>query len=138
MNYPQLKFQESWVRSGIDPTLLEYANSFGEFLKQDVGTKALTTSQIRRFFGEIRRIEADYHNLRAQIIMISPKLAYAVGRDLDKNGRAKSKIHEFYIEIKSGLSFIRYGDLNHEESDFKNFVKVVEAIVAYHKFHGGN
>lgn len=137
MPYPNLKIQQKWVQSGIDPDLIDYASSFGRFLKtEDEGKKALTTSQIRRFFGEIRRIEADYQNLSSQIIMINPKLAYAVGRDLDKRGNPKSKIFEFYNEVKTGVSFIRFNSGN-EESDFKNFVKIIEAIVAYHKFYGG-
>jgi CRISPR-associated protein Csm2 len=137
MEYPNLSLQKKWVQSGTDSDLITWALSFGLFLTTEVNnSKGLTTSQLRRFFGEIRRIEADYDNLKDDIVLINPKLAYAVGRDLDKSGRSKTKIKEFYEEIKSGLLFIRYNTEN-QEKDFKRLVKVVEAIVAFHKYHGG-
>lgn len=90
--------------------------------------EAMTTSQIRKFFGAIKRIQADFENLKGEIILLEPKLAYAVGRDLKK-----SKIDEFYKEISP---LIR--EINEDEAKFKNFVSIIEAIVAYHKVQGGN
>lgn len=89
--------------------------------------EAMSTSQIRRFFGAVKRIQADFDNLKGEIILLEPKLAYAVGRDENK-----SKIKKFYQEISPLLKAI-----NEDEKKFKNFVSIVEAIVAYHKVHGG-
>ena len=89
--------------------------------------EAMSTSQIRRFFGAIKRIQADFENLKSEIILLEPKLAYAVGRD-----QGNSKIDEFYKEISP---LIR--EINEDEKKFKNFVSIIEAIVAYHKVQGG-
>ncbi|NSW93324.1 MAG: type III-A CRISPR-associated protein Csm2 [Bacteroidales bacterium] len=89
--------------------------------------KPMTTSQIRRFFGAIKRIQADFNNLKGEIILLEPKLAYAVGRD--KN---ETKIDIFYKELSPLIKSI-----NEDEMKFKNFVSIVEAIVAYHKVYGG-
>lgn len=94
---------------------------------QKTRKEAMSTSQIRRFFGALKRIQADFDNLKGEILLLEPKLAYAVGRDQNN-----SKIDEFFREISP---LIR--DINEDEKKFKNFVSIVEAIVAYHKVQGG-
>jgi len=89
--------------------------------------KAMSTSQIRKFFGAIKRIQADFDNLKGEIILLEPKLAYAVGKD-----NKKSKIEEFYKELSPLIK-----EIKEDEKKFKNFVSIVEAIVAYHKVYGG-
>ena len=103
-----------------------------EKLGRDLATRtstkeAMSTSQIRRFFGAIKRIQADFKHLKGEIILLEPKLAYAVGRD-----EKKSKIDEFYKEVSP---LIR--EIKEDEKKFKNFVNIIEAIVAYHKVQGG-
>ncbi|HQK36804.1 MAG TPA: type III-A CRISPR-associated protein Csm2 [Bacteroidales bacterium] len=107
---------------------LEPIEEFGRFLAKDEGKKKpITSSQIRRFFGALKRIQADFDNLKGEIILLEPKLAYAVGKD-DKN----SKLEDFY---KALSPLIR--NINENEKRFRNFVSIVEAIVAYHKAQGG-
>lgn len=89
----------------------------------------LTTSQIRKFFGEIKRIQADFNNLKSEIILLDPKIAYAVGRS-KKEG--KNKLEDFYNQVSPLLR-----DINQDEKKFKNFVNIIESIVAYHKAFGG-
>ena len=57
-------------------------------------------------------------------------LAYAVGRD----GR-KTKLEDFSNTLSKGIEFIRLDDEVHRKADFKNFLKLFEAIVAYHKYY---
>jgi len=90
----------------------------------------LSTSQIRKFFGEIKRIQADFDNCKNDIVLLDPKIAYAVGRA--KKNNEPSKIEDFYKEVGPLLSEIR-GD----KQRFKNFVNIIEAIVAYHAEAGG-
>jgi len=81
----------------------------------------LTTNQLRRFFGEVKRQEMQGYN-ETQFILLKPKLAYAVGRD-----KGASKIDEFY-QLMSPLI-----DAVTDQKSFKNFIQLFEAVVAYHK-----
>lgn len=90
---------------------------------------ALSTSQLRKFFGLMKRIQADFENQKSEIILLNPKLAYAVGRDWDsKNQENKTKIKPFYDLLNPLIS-----DIKEDKKKFKNFIDVLEAIVAYHK-----
>lgn len=140
MAYPAQKLDKSWIQDRITNETVEWAKSFGEFLQNDEsrnrGTGPLTTSQIRKFFGELKRIQADPVKYRDDIPLLKAKLAYAVGRDTVQRGNQvsnKTKIKEFYQELERGINSIRVN----EKTDVVNFVKIVEAIVAYHKFYGG-
>lgn len=136
MAYPNDKMKKDWIQNGISNEAVEWAKSFGEFLTKKDVKGALSTSQLRKFFGELRRIDSDFSHKKNDIIMLKPMLAYAVGRDKDKD-KNKTKIKEFGEEISKGIDSIRLGDVIHERNDFKNFLKIFEAIVAYHKFYGG-
>ena len=100
--------------------------AWGHYLAEDGdGLKKLSSSQIRRFFGALKKIQADFGKLKGQIVLLDPKLAYAVGRD---TGKTKTKVKQFYELLRPLI-----GKINEEKKRFKNFVDVVEAIVAYHK-----
>jgi CRISPR-associated protein Csm2 len=138
--YPQQKMNPEWIQNGITDEAVKWAKSFGEFLQTDDfrnrGTKPLTTSQIRKFFGELKRIQADPDKYKEEIPMLKAKLAYAVGRDATSwRGQVqyKTKIKEFYEELEIGINSIRTGN----NADLIRFVKLVESIVAFHKFYGG-
>ena len=127
------------LTDGIKDTDLDNLKAWGEFLaKQDnkierdrngrernLTINALSTSQIRKFFGEIKRIQADFENSKNEIVLLDPKIAYAVGRS-KKDGN--SKIDDFYKQVSPLLR-----EIKEDKKKFKNFVNVVEAIVAYHK-----
>lgn len=133
-NYPKQRFEKEWVQQEITSDIVAWTRSFGEHLQRSDyhKSKALTTSQIRKFFGELKRIQADPDKFKESIPLLKAKLAYAVGRDL-KNGKSSTKIKDFQEELDKGLDGIRPG--NHE--DLVRFIKIVESIVAYHKFYGG-
>ncbi|MDD2297338.1 MAG: type III-A CRISPR-associated protein Csm2 [Sphaerochaetaceae bacterium] len=137
MSYPQKRIDKDWIQKEITDETVQWAKSFGEYLQSDANrTKPLTTSQIRKFFGELKRIQANPTKYREDIPMLKAKLAYAVGRD-STNFRGQitntTKIREFYDELEMGISFIR----PNTDKDLVRFIKVVESIVAYHKFFGG-
>ncbi len=136
MKYPEQKLNPQWVHSTITDEVVEWTKSFAEFLtKKEYRKGALSTTQLRRFFGEIKRISADFESNKKDLPMLKPLLAYAVGRDKDDKGNNKTKIKEFEEEITKALNAIRSED--NKVKDFKNFVKIFESIVAYHKFYGG-
>lgn len=125
-----------WVKKPITPDVITWSSSFAEFLASRGSRNEpnpLTTSQIRKFFGQLKRIQADFDNLKSEIPRLRPRLAYAVGRDKTYRGY-KTKIKEFYDEIDKALRAL---DTNSEQ-EFNNLVALVESIVAFHKFHGGD
>jgi CRISPR-associated protein Csm2 len=87
--------------------------------------KELTTTQLRRFFGEVKRIQAKGFDPKEKVefILLKPKLAYAVARVKDEH----AKIHDFYKVLAPAI------DIVETEQDFKRFIQIFEAIVAYHK-----
>ena len=90
--------------------------------KTFVTSAKLTTNQLRKFFGEVKRQQMEGFN-ETDFILLKPKLAYAVGRAKDP----KAKINDFYLVIANAIDRVK------NEKQFKNFIQIFEAIVAYHK-----
>lgn len=126
----------SEIKNEITSATVEFAEDFGKYLgttdiKNSVNQNGrsitikypkLTTSQLRKFFGEVKRQEMiGYH--KTDFILLKPKLAYAVGRSTDKN----SKIKDFYEVLSEMIDQVS------NEKEFRRFIKIFEAIVAYHK-----
>jgi CRISPR type III-A-associated protein Csm2 len=108
---------------------IENLKKWGHYFAEDKDRnfKKVSTSQLRKFFGALKQIQADFNSKKGEIILLDAKLAYAVGRDI-KNGFQQTKIKEFYDEISP---LIR--EIKEDKTKFKYFVDVFEAIVAYHK-----
>lgn len=147
MAYKENSLNPDWIKSeyGLTREPIQWAQTFGEFLAQydrDNRKKELSTAQIRRFFGLIKRLQAKGYTQqsRTDLLMLTPQLAYAVGRDKKKTRRGlidSSKIHYFYREISTAVEAVAAETIEKEQIHFKNFVNLVEAIVAYHRFAGG-
>ncbi len=95
----------------------------------------LKTTQLRRFFGAIKDIEKDlerneWKKVEADFYLLKPKLAYAKGRKLIPD--------EFFYVVKSLMNKIDKGDEQDKKANYNRFVEFLEAVVAYHKFHGGD
>jgi len=132
-NYPNQKLNPKWIQEEITDDAVSWAKSFGEYLTTSTDNlNGLTTSQIRKFFGELKRIQAAPEKYKEDIPMLKAKLAYAVGRDM-KNGRSKTKIIKLYEELEKGINAIR----KDKTDDLTRFIKLVESVVAYHKYFGG-
>lgn len=128
-NYPKQKLDPKWVKEQITQEVVNWCESFGKYLAtketKTTSVGAMSTSQLRKFFGEVKRIEMQYNASEynaSDVAMLNPLLAYAVGRD-----EGKTKIKDFQEEISKAISAIT------TEKEFKNFVDIFEAIVAYHK-----
>ncbi len=107
---------------------LKYKGKFDYKHQKPVFRKTLSTTQLRKFFGELKNIEANTSSISfnlAKIKMIKPKLAYAVGREKSDN----PKIKDLYIEFEQAINAIS------KYEHFKNFVQLFEAVVAYHKYY---
>jgi len=121
---------KAWVENGPSPKLLEATEKLGKQLKE----KKLTTSQIRQVFTKLKAIEAKgYGNeQRVEFMMLKPFLAYAAGRQ-NNDG-----LREFKEKMTCGIEAVIGGDTADESQRFKNFCKLFEAVLAYHKAYGGN
>ncbi len=97
-------------------------------------SRKMTTSKIRNFLDEVNRINAevkgredDFDNSR--VTMLKPQLAYAAGRE---KGDERAVLTEF-----AELYFAAIGKVE-DARDFKKFMDFTQAVVAYHRFHGGS
>ena len=125
------------ISDGDIEKLVHWAEKIGKELAGD-----LTTSQIRNFFGDVRRIESTVEEARRkmttakefrlpdeayrQLMLLKPKLAYQSRRIA---GWGVRKLSEVLIPA--------IDHVGRDAGHFKNFVNFFEAILAYHKFYGG-
>jgi len=105
--------------------LVERADGIGRELKN----KGVTTSQIRNFLDEVNRIEAENRRSKgsfdeSQVVFLDIQLAYAAGRE--------DKLKDFARLFSTAIKQVR------SREDFDRFVKFTQAVVAYHRFHGGS
>lgn len=129
--------KENWIKKGItnEPKTgtIVWAEKFGKYLatkgdlikkgKWDKERPILTTNQLRKFFGEVKRLQSFAEFNAAEFALLKPKLAYAVARAKDED----AKIHDFYHVLATAIDFVT------NKKEFNNFIKIFEAIVAYHK-----
>jgi len=111
-------------------TLIEIAEKVGKYLAREMNLKM---NQIRRFLDAVRRIEADWKSSKGKefqevsdaVVLLRPKLAYAAGREK----KVIPLLNVLDPAIKSGAR---------SEKEFMNLLRLIEGIVAYHRFAGGN
>jgi CRISPR-associated protein Csm2 len=135
MAFNKSSFKTTWIAGeSLHEDAIPFAEEFGRHLcdlqQERPGREALTTSQIRNFFGEVRRIQAKtYEKDKTAFLLLKPKLAYAQARVVSKIGR--SRIIDFREIIDHAHQAVK------NETHFQNFVDFLEATLAYHKFYGG-
>lgn len=94
----------------------------------------IRTNQIRNVFSHINKIRTTFKNqkewsaeIERDLVLLKPKLAYAAGRQ-----HVVKQFQEFLSkQISATVSS------KNKVKALENFFALVEAIVAYHKFHGG-
>ena len=105
--------------------LVEYADKVGKFLE----SKGLKTSQIRKFLDAVNQIKArsfrERFDFEREAILLRPKLAWAAGGQ-------KKQVEPLMRVLDPCMKRVK------DEKDFANFARFVEAIVAYHRFYGGD
>lgn len=122
---------ESEIKIKVTDVTVNFASRFGAYLgknetvndgrRERVVREKLTTSQLRKFFGEVKRQQMVGYN-STDFVLLKPKLAYAVGRS-----KKDAKIEDFYHVLSAAIDCVS------NKEQFANFIKVFEAIVAYHK-----
>ncbi len=87
----------------------------------------LTSSQLRKFFNEVRSIEAQidgrFDEQKALILMLKSKVAYSVGKDSSKTPK---EFKDFIDACVDKISDVK---------DFNAFMKFFESVVGYYYFH---
>ncbi len=127
---PKQQALRAILEEGNAQLLVDEAEKLGRRLK-DVKLKA---SQIRRIFGELKSIQADLRQaqelakLTRRLTLLRPRLAY------------QAKRIEGMDELRNVLDEciqIIVNNRDKKRDAIANFVDFFEAILAYHKFHGG-
>jgi CRISPR-associated protein Csm2 len=94
----------------------------------------LKTAQLRNFYAAVTRLrteydkDEDYGAVELDLIMLKPKLAYAAGRQ-------KAVAKTFYPLMKNAIDGV--SNAGNKQKAIRNFFLLVESVVAYHKYHGG-
>lgn len=121
---------QSWVKGEITKDTISFANDMGSQLKQD----NLTTSQIRNIFGEMRKIQMNgFTSEVSSFLLLKAKLAYAVKR---QNAKGMEKFYELFCWCYEAVDTDK-PDLTVASNQYNKMVQVMEAVLAYHKYHGG-
>ena len=121
------------IQNKVTDVTVQFAETFGKYLAvDDFDSEPLTTSQLRKFFGEVKRQQMVKEFNETEFTMLKPKLAYAVGR-VKQNGRKNKaqKIEDFFDVITDAIDKVLSSP--DRAKAFKNFITAFEAIVAYHK-----
>lgn len=105
--------------------LVEIADKVGSNI-----SKTVKMNQIRRFLDGARKVEAEmnrtdqFDQVKDQIVLLRPKLAYAAGR----HGDVKPLAELLDAAVKSAAQ---------NRENFMKFLRFMEGIIAYHRFYGG-
>lgn len=120
------------IQEKVTATTVQFAEKFGNYLaEKEDQAEPLTTSQLRKFFGEVKRQQMTGYD-DTEFVMLKPKLAYAVGRAKQNGRKGKyQKIEDFYSVMADAIDKVEAS--TDKSKAFKNFITAFEAIVAYHK-----
>jgi CRISPR-associated protein Csm2 len=101
----------------------------------------LKASQIRKIFTEVRKIEALWEQDKKRetalrrLVMLKPKLAYQEKR---QERRGSSPLSPLASALTTAIDIIaNEQSLEKQDRYFRRFVEFFEAVLAYHKYLGG-
>ncbi len=100
----------------------------------------LTTSQIRNVFGTVRQIQMRWptnpEKAYREAVLLRPKLAYFAEREKKSKGSGSEGMETLQTVLEPALKMLTVGGKPSQDR-FERFADLFEAIVAYHKKHGG-
>ena len=122
------RFNPNWITTAIDEDCITLC----EDLAKSMISSKISSSFLRNIFGELRRIEAGgFEKHRAEFVLLRPKLAYTCGRASNRNNKADDDLQALQELDKTSAQLVT------DAKGFKNVVNIMEAIIAFHKAHGG-
>jgi len=118
----------------VSPQLIDtLAQDYGKRLADQ--KRGIKTHQVRNVFAHVNsmrvRLQRDRtwtDDLERTLILLKPKLAYAAGR--------QHNVKPFQELLSQAIDGVVAS--NDKVRAVQNFFDLVESIVAYHKYHGGN
>ena len=119
--------------SELDEKTIAEENGYAESVARDRDIKKrLKTTQLRRIFDRVKTIERNLNEhgwdaVRSDFYMLRPELAYAKARKLIPD--------QFFRLVDACMKQVDKGDNEQKRSNYARFVRFLEAIVAYHKYH---
>lgn len=135
-------FRQSWIQEEIDEHCIVFMEQFGVHLcdkknRDDrfPGYNAVTTSQMRNIFSEVKRIEVkvtsdeQWSKEHTNVLLLRPKIAYNTARVLSSKRDSKM------VDLREVLEKALLAVGNRE--DFSRFTQFLEGVIAYHKVYGG-
>lgn len=135
-------FNLSWIKTEIDEHCIEFMEGLGIHLcdkrnesDKFPGSNAVTTSQMRNIFSEVKRIEVkvnsdeQWASERSNVLLLRPKIAYNTARVL--SSKRDSKMLDLRKILDKALLSVE------NKEDFKRFTQFFEGVIAYHKVYGG-
>jgi len=125
------------IVEGDVETLISTADRLG----RDLAKNNLTTSQIRAVFSRVRMLESRVppsdssavlpEEVHRELLLLRPKLAYQAARFRQGNNR-EGPVDLLRKALDPAIRLI-----GPNPQHFRRFVQYFEAILAYHRFHGG-
>jgi CRISPR-associated protein Csm2 len=112
----------SIIHEGDAVKLNEIADRLGRYYASGGEREKLSASQIRGILDHLQRM---YQFSQTELQLLRPKLAYAAGRHGGKVLELQKVADKAIVLVEA------------DEERFKNFRNFFEAIVAYHRYHGG-
>ncbi len=138
------------ILNGNAELTVKEADRIGELLARGGESDKLSTSQIRAIFGEVRKIQGQIaipeHTLDTESAMkikerafrrlhlLIPKMKYRVEKE-----RGKPGIKKMVEVLEPAVRLVVASDISRQDQEkrFGYFVEFFEAILAYHRAHGG-
>lgn len=114
----------------LTPTQVRKIDKAGERIGKEFAENGVSTSQLRKVFGEIKRAENEFkfendtEQAKKTLFLIKPHLAYAAAR--------KEEMQDVKEKISKYMGLVM-GDSSDE--DMEMFFRIMEAIIAYHSYY---
>lgn len=155
-NKPKVDFDQSWITERFVENTISYTEDVGFLLcdkqirtknngeEYDInGGNSVTNSQIRNFFGEVKRIQLKvssnhekWNSVNSSFLLLKPKLNYMSARVTGKNSNSRITILKEALE-KALDSIMVQPNYESTVEQYNRFSEFLEAILAYHKSFGG-
>lgn len=132
-------FKPEWITKGVDADTITFMKAAGDYMApmSDSDKLALTNSQFRNVYGELKRIQMKgFGESQSEFLLLKPKVAYAAKR---KSVRETETGMELFKKIfdKAHVAVLQVADKEQRKQAFKNFCAIMEGLIAYHKYYGG-